>query len=226
LGDQYVAIRPTRNDLEPFKNGDVAEAQRPFNIQEFLGSSGELIGRLEGTASNLNVVIADVQHLLLNPKMLTNVAVTVGNLRVLSEHALTTVDGINTLVHSNNPAIAQAVSNVVFFSEQINVLAGGLTNLVATNAPVINAAVKNVESSAAVMKDLMADVQAGKGLAGTVLKNDQLATNMSQIANNLSITSSNLNRLGLWGILWKHKPPKANPPPAEPLAAPKDPFAR
>jgi hypothetical protein len=28
------------------------------------------------------------------------------------------------------------------------------------------------------------------------------------IAGNLSVTTSNLNRLGLWGILWSHKPPK------------------
>jgi hypothetical protein len=41
-----------------------------------------------------------------------------------------------------------------------------------------------------------------------LLSNEQVATNVSQIAQNLSITTSNLNRLGLWGILWQHKPAK------------------
>ena len=70
---------------------------------------------------------------------------------------------------------------------------------------------------------MLEELQAGKGLAGALLKDEQLADSVSQIANNLSITSSNLNRLGLWGILWQRKPPKANAPsePARPLAAPK-----
>jgi hypothetical protein len=36
-----------------------------------------------------------------------------------------------------------------------------------------------------------------------------------------------LNRLGLWGILWQHKPPRTNAPASEaarPLSAPKNPF--
>ncbi len=63
----------------------------------------------------------------------------------------------------------------------------------------------------------MEDVQAGKGLAGSLVKNEQLAADVAQIAYNLSITTSNLNRLGLWGILWKKKvppPPKVQPQPA------------
>jgi hypothetical protein len=43
-----------------------------------------------------------------------------------------------------------------------------------------------------------------------VLQNEELATNVQLIAANLAITSSNLNRQGLWGILWSHKPPATN----------------
>ena len=69
-------------------------------------------------------------------------------------------------------------------------------------------------------------MQAGKGLAGKLLENEEIAANVSQIVSNLSITTSNLNRLGLWGILWQHKPPRTNAPapPREPLTAPKNPF--
>jgi len=56
----------------------------------------------------------------------------------------------------------------------------------------------------------MDDLQAGKGLAGTLLQNDQLATNCLVIADNLAVATSNLNRLGLWGILWSHKTPATN----------------
>jgi hypothetical protein len=64
-------------------------------------------------------------------------------------------------------------------------------------------------------------VQGGKGLAGDLLSNEEIATNVSQIAQNLSITTSNLNRLGLWGILWQHKASQPKEAPAHSLKTPK-----
>jgi hypothetical protein len=61
---------------------------------------------------------------------------------------------------------------------------------------------------------MLNDVQSGKGLAGTMLQNEQLATNVQAVANNLAIASSNLNRLGLWGLLWHHEPLRTNAPTA------------
>jgi hypothetical protein len=47
---------------------------------------------------------------------------------------------------------------------------------------------------------------------------------VSRIVDNLSITTSNLNRLGLWGILWQYKPPRTNDHPSvsRALASPKN----
>jgi hypothetical protein len=72
-----------------------------------------------------------------------------------------------------------------------------------------------------VVKDLADDLHSGKGLAGSLIENEKLAVQFSEIAGNLSITTSNLNRLGLWGILWAHKPRATNAPPAHPLHSPK-----
>jgi hypothetical protein len=54
------------------------------------------------------------------------------------------------------------------------------------------------------LKQLMTNLQSGKGPAGMLLQNEELSANVQAIANNLSMASSNLNRLGLWGFLW-HK---------------------
>jgi len=208
LGDQYVAIIPTKNQGEVFPDQGVAEAEAPFNIQEVARSAGSFLRRIEETANRLNDAIADVRRLALNDQTLTNLSIAVGNLRTVSEHAISAVDGLNSLVTSNAPALSTSGSNLVTFSEQLTNFGGDLSQLLATNSPVLNAAVKNIESSTITLKDLLADVQAGKGLAGNLLQNPVLATNVSLIVSNLSITSSNLNRLGLWGIMWQHKPPK------------------
>jgi phospholipid/cholesterol/gamma-HCH transport system substrate-binding protein len=223
LGDQYVAIMLTNSAGGCFTDGQSAKTEAPFNLQEAARSANSFIQRIDKTAQALNEAIADVRQHVLNEQTLTNLSVTVSRLRSLSERTLTTVDNINAVVDTNGPAIALAVSNVVLFTrqanefaEQANQFADSLTALVATNSPRISAVVTNIQS-------LVEDLQAGKGLAGELLKNQEMASNVARITLNLSITTSNLNRLGLWGILWKQKLPRTNAPPAA-LTSPKNSF--
>jgi phospholipid/cholesterol/gamma-HCH transport system substrate-binding protein len=221
LGDQYVAILPTKNQGDIFHDNDTAEAEAPFNLQEVARSAGGFLQRVDETAKKLNDAINDVRRLVLNEETLTNLAIAVGNIRTVSEKALTTVDSINSVVSTNSPAISTSASNLVFFSKQLTQFGDAFSSVLATNTDEITMAVKNIESSTEVLKNLLSDVQTGKGLAGSLIKNEQLANDVTQIAENLSVTSSNLNRLGLWGILWQRKPPRTNPPPDRVLAAPK-----
>jgi len=208
LGDQYVSIIPGENTGKLLVNGDEVESPEPFNMQEVARSAAGFIHRIDETAKKLNVAIERVDRLVLNEQTLTNLSVTAGNFRIASERALTTVESFNTLLESNRADIDASVSNVFHFSEQINLVAGDFQTILATNSANISAAVNNIESSTVVLKNLMDDLQAGKGLAGSVLKDEELRNHVSMLASNLMVTSSNLNRLGLWGILWKPKPAK------------------
>jgi len=222
LGDQYIAITPTQNAGEIFQNGDDAQTETPFNLLAAVQKVNGFIERMDETATNLNSAIADVRRLVLNEATLSNLSAAVGNFRLVSEHGLTTVDNVNALVATNSSAVSQSVSNLVLFSEELNHLAGNLDLVLETNSSEIARAVKNIDSSFDVIKNVVDDLQAGKGPAGSLLKNAQLSNDLSQITFNLSVTTSNLNRLGLWGILWKHKPPRSNEPaPARPLLPPK-----
>lgn len=222
LGDQFVAIEPTNNEGETFRDQDHAEAQAPFNLQEFTRSATGFITRIDETVKKLDDALANVTRLVLNPETLTNLAMTVGNLRGFSERALVVVDQINGLLATNSPAISLSASNLVTFSQQLTQFADGLNGVLATNRDSIYGAISNIKTSSDTLKNLLGDVQAGKGLAGDLLENEQIATNVSQIAQNLSITTSNLNRLGLWGILWQHKPLKTKEPPTHTLKTPKE----
>ncbi|HYG33990.1 MAG TPA: MlaD family protein [Clostridia bacterium] len=225
LGDTYVAIVPTKNELPVFVDNDEehAKAQEPFNFLEFTRNASGFIERLDETAKKLNEALEDVRQVALNPQTLTNLAVTVGNLREFSERALATVDNVQGLVASNGPALTLSSSNLVAFSYQLNEFADGLNGVLATNTPEINAVIKNVGSSSETLNSLLQDVKSGKGLAGELIRNEQVANDVARIAQNLSVTSSNLNRLGLWGIMWQRKPARqsAGPPP-EPIRSPKD----
>jgi phospholipid/cholesterol/gamma-HCH transport system substrate-binding protein len=212
LGDQYVSVIPTANQKPPLQDGADVDCQEPFNLQEVARSASGFLQRIDETAKKLDASVSDLQRVVLNEQTLTNFSIAVNNLRTITEQAMGTIGDINALIATNGPQASLAFSNIVVFSEELTNLANSAGGILATNGADISAAVKNVESSTEVLKKIMDDLQSGKGLAGTVLQNGQLATNVQAIADNLSITSSNLNRLGLWGILWAHKPPATNAP--------------
>jgi phospholipid/cholesterol/gamma-HCH transport system substrate-binding protein len=227
LGDQYVAILPTENEGPTFEPGQEAKAQAPLDMQEVARTAAGLIVHIDAAATNINAVLRDARRTVLSGEALTNLTASFEQFHDISERSLTVADNLNALVETNRQAIALTLSNLQFFSQQINQSAGEFHLLLTTNAPEVSAAVKNIESSSATLKDLLEGVQQGKGLAGKLLENGEIASNVSQIAYNLSITTSNLNRRGLWGILWAHKPPRTNEPPSvsHPLTSPKNPFA-
>jgi phospholipid/cholesterol/gamma-HCH transport system substrate-binding protein len=213
LGDQYIAIVPTENKGRVLRDQDTATAEAPFNLQEVARSAGGLLQRIDETAKRLNDAIVDIRRLVLNEQTLTNLSAAVINVRTLSERARLAVDNVNSLILSNGPALSQSGSNLVLFTEQINQFAGSLREVVTTNSPEIKTAVNNIETATVDLRGLLGDLRAGKGAVGNLLTNEQMAADMAQITSNLSITTSNLNRLGLWGILWQHKPPRTNAPP-------------
>jgi phospholipid/cholesterol/gamma-HCH transport system substrate-binding protein len=221
LGDQYVSVVPTKNADGVFENGGVAEAEAPFNLQEMARSAMGFIARVNETVTNLDAALSDVRRMLLSPETLTNLSVAAANLRQMSDRAVVTLDDINSFVATNSPVLTASSTNLMAFAERMKEFGGTLNDVVATNRPAIDAAVKNIESSTEVLNSLVRDVQDGKGFAGELLKNERLSADLSLIAKNLSITTSNLNRLGLWGILWQHKPPRTNAPGPRVIESPK-----
>jgi phospholipid/cholesterol/gamma-HCH transport system substrate-binding protein len=209
LGDQYVSVIPTTNSPPLLKDGDEADCQEPFNLQEVARSTSGFIKRIEDTARKLDDSVTDLRRVVLNEQALTNFSIAVNNMRTFSEQALGAVSDINTLVATNGAQVQYAVSNLVFFSQELIGLAGSAQAVLATNGTDITIAVKNIESSTEVLKSLMNDIQSGKGLAGTVFQNEQLSTNVQAIADNFAVASSNLNRLGLFHFLWHKEPPPA-----------------
>lgn len=212
LGDQFVSIIPTTNSPPKLADGADVPCQEPFNLQEVARSAAGFIQRIDETAKKLDASVVDLRAKVLNAETLDNFTTSITNMKLFTEQALGTVQDIKNLVNTNGAQVSLAVSNAVFFSSQLIQLADSAQGVLATNSVNINQATKDIADTTATFKQLAADLQAGKGLAGTILQSPELATNMQTLAANLAITSSNLNRRGLWGILWSHKPAPTNNP--------------
>ena len=155
-----------------------------------------------------------------NPKLVAENARSEKPLSISS----TAISNLNSLVTANAQPVTSAVSNLNVFSSQLSPVALRANDLLSNNAAAITVAIRNLETASGQLTNLLHELQTGRGPAGRVLHDEEMAENISAVARNLAITSSNLNRLGLWGILWKRKEPRTNEPAPAVLRAPHDPF--
>lgn len=217
LGDQFVSVTPLANQLPYLTNDEDVPCLPPFNLLKVARSASGFIQRIDGTAQKLDAAVSDLQQQVLNAQTLSSFGTALTNMRSFSEEARDAVRDIHGLVDDNRGQIGVAASNLVAFSSELTQLGASAQELLTTNGDRIDVATRNLADISETLKQVSSNLQAGNGLAGTLLNNQQVATNFQTIAANLAVTSSNLNRLGLWGILWSHKPvPPSMNRPAQP----------
>jgi phospholipid/cholesterol/gamma-HCH transport system substrate-binding protein len=208
LGDQYIGVFQGKA-TNLLKDGDVVTCEEPFDLGEVARSTGGLIKRVDSMVGQLSNAVARVDTTLLAGETLTNLAKTVANFHGVSERTLGALTKLEALIETNSPGFGASISNVQTFSVELNTLARELRDTLATNRAQLTASIGNIEKATTKLDATMTDLNAGKGLAGTLLKNDQMAADVTIIVSNITVLSSNINNKGLWGVIRKPKvPPK------------------
>jgi phospholipid/cholesterol/gamma-HCH transport system substrate-binding protein len=205
LGDNFVAIVPTDNKGPAWTDGAEVECEPPFDLQQVARSASGFISRVDETVAKIETSVTKLQKTVLNDETMTNLSETVANLRAASDEAAGAVGSIQGLVATNSEQINLAVSNLVAFSQGLSQMADNANNIISTNGVGIAGAVSNLQAASETLKQITDDIHAGRGPAGAILEDPQLAANLQTTVNNLTVASSNLNQLGLWHFLWHHE---------------------
>ena len=208
LGDKYIGVIPGANELPPLNNGDTRACEESFDLVRTARSATDLMDELKTVASQITNIVNRIDSKLLDEQTLTNLAAGLSNLREISAEASATIAGVNQLILTNTPPINAAIENVVTFSDQLKNAGGDLQNLINTNSIVIDESLANIKKTTESLHNLVAAAEQGKGLAGKLFSDEELASNFSMLSSNLVEVSTKLNRSGLWGILWKNKEKK------------------
>ena len=228
LGDQYVAIYPQANAKPELEPGAEVRCEDPLNIQEIVRAATGLIQRVDQTVKTLQTAADRLDRTVLSENSLSNVSLTLDNFQLVSARALGIVEDVNRLVDTNGPPIFTTMSNLVSFSEDLNQLAGELKDAVITNKIELTKAIKNLDNTTHTLDRLVADVEGGKGLAGSLLKDERLKRNIAEVAENFAQVSANLatltSNLNKYGLLYKPKPPKTTNTTVMPFYPGKNPF--
>jgi hypothetical protein len=147
LGDQYVAILPTKNEGPKFKSGDKAEAEAPLDLQEVARSAAASSSTSIQPPQISTTPWARLRRTILSARALTNLSTD-----VRQPPSFPNGPWRSWITWTRSWRATPGPSDCVgkqplFFSEQINRSASALRELLATNSPEIGAAVKNIESS-------------------------------------------------------------------------------
>jgi phospholipid/cholesterol/gamma-HCH transport system substrate-binding protein len=205
LGDNFVAILPTDNKMAPLVNNADVDCEPPFDLLAVARSATGFIQRVDDTVRKIEDSVNQLQKTVLNQQTMTNLSVTIANLRAASDQAVVAVSDIDSLVATNRSQVNFAISNVVYFSQGLSQLSDNANSILVTNGIGLSQSVSNIEVTTETLRQISDDVKSGKGMAGTILENQEAATNLQATINNLAIATSNLNQLGLWGFLWHHQ---------------------
>ena len=210
LGDKYIGVIPGENKLPPLQNGDTVACQESFDLVRAARSATDLMDELKTVASQITNIVNRIDSKLLDEQTLTNLADGLSNLREISEEASATITAVNQLILTNTPPINAAIENVVSFSGQLKDAGTDLRSLISTNRVVIDESFANIKETTESLRNLVAAAEQGKGLAGKLFSDEELARNFSTLSSNLVDVSAKLNRGGLWGILWADKNKNTN----------------
>lgn len=207
LGDQYIAIVPTKNEGKKLEDGALVKSAEPFNLQEAARSAVVLMNKLDAAATKIDSAIARVDNILLSENSLIDITNTFRNFRQTSERADRALKAVEELVVENRPAIGSTLSNLNAFSlklssvsDQMGSLATNIDSVINTNKVTLYETLLSLRDASSGLKGITADLQAGKGTVGALLKDDALKATMTDAFGNFGVLSSNL---ATHGLLWK-----------------------
>ena len=210
LGDQYIAVNQNPDVKAPIlKDNDTGSCEASFDFGEAAKTATGMLDRMNGMLSKVSNVVDRIDTTLLTTNTFVALQKTIENLHEVSDRALGAVSKIDQLLDTNGPAITGSVSNSQAFTAQLNLLAGDLRQTLATNRYLLTASLSNIQKSTVKLDLAMTQLTEGKGPAATMLRDEDLAQNLSLIVSNLQVLSSNMNNKGLWSVLKQPKTPSA-----------------
>ena len=205
LGDKYIGVIPGANKLPPLEDGETVACEDSFDLVRTARAATDLMDELKTVASQITNIVNRIDSKLLDEQTLTNVAAGLSKLHEISVEASAANATVNQLILTNTPPINAAIENVVTFSGQLKDAGTDLRGLISTNRVVIDESFANIKETTESLRNLVAAAEQGKGLAGKLFSDEELARNFSMLSSNLVDVSAKLNRGGLWGILWADK---------------------
>jgi ABC-type transporter Mla subunit MlaD len=167
----------------------------------------------------INQAVTNVNNTILDATALTNFVATMTNLGSVTENLSIMATQAHDMMDSNFPSVHVAMTNLAALAEKLDVMAGEIDRVITTNSGNVTEAVSNLNAASDSLRQLTGGLQAGQGLAGSLLKDEKVRTDFAALLAHLNDMAQEytrfgqaLNENGIWKTLWKPKPSPTNAP--------------
>ena len=184
---------------------------------------------LQASITNFNTSMANFSEFTdqLREAMDTNapaIHTSVTNFAAFTRRLHASAGELEVLIATNAPTVQSALSNIETFSVKLDKTTADLQSTLANNRTNITAVVENLATATESIKGItqsanriLMEIESGQGLAGGLLKNEEMRLQFQAVLTNLNGTAihfSNLaSNLNARGIFYKPKPERlVNPP--------------
>ena len=184
---------------------------------------------LQASITNFNTSMANFSQFTeqLREAMATNapaIHTSVTNFAAFTRRLHASAGELEVLIATNAPTVQSALSNIETFSVKLDKTTADLQSTLANNRTNITAVVENLATATESIKGItqsanriLMEIESGEGLAGGLLKNEDMRIQFQAVLTNLNGTAihfSNLaSNLNARGIFYKPKPERlVNPP--------------
>ncbi len=224
LGDQYIEVTPVQEAGPPgqpevfLTNGTTVAGEAPFNMQEAVRSISGLVDQGQKTMKDMDRAINSVNNSLLDATTLSNFVSIMTNFESVTEDAASMAKQVRGMLDTNVPTVRTAISNFAALGQKLDEMADKLDLTISTNTGDVRDAVKSIKAASASLQQLADGLQAGHGLAGSLMKDETMKenfqgmiTNISSMTEQIGAFAHRLNESSLWHVLF-HKPAPTNAP--------------
>jgi phospholipid/cholesterol/gamma-HCH transport system substrate-binding protein len=185
IGGKQLAIIPDANSILAV-DGDFLKSSSKLGLTDNIASQLEpLKDKIELLLDNANVMLVNVNEVL-DAKSKENLRASLANLNEVMIEFKGASKSVNTMLADNKSKFGNTMTNFEKTSVNFSKMSDSLAKLE------LGKTVKNLEKTMATVDKLMADMQAGKGTMGKLLKDDKMYTNFTKASKELELLLQDL----------------------------------
>jgi hypothetical protein len=189
----------------------------PFNLLAAGRSVDGLLNQALQAFKDVDQAITNVNRTVLASDTLTKFGAAMSNFEAVTASATGSATEVRAILDSDAPPLHAAITNFVNFSGRLNTVTAQLGDVISNNSGDLSIAVKNFRDVSASLKQLSDGLEAGQGVAGALLKDEQmkgelgaLLTNANALTEQFSLFGLHLNQRGIFRMMLKPKAEETN----------------
>jgi phospholipid/cholesterol/gamma-HCH transport system substrate-binding protein len=185
IGGKQIAIIPTKDGVDAVEGDQLISASKLGLTDELAKQIEPLKDKITKLLDNANVMLENVNQVL-DAKSKENLRSSLANLSETVAQFKVASTQVNSMLAENKSKISGTMTNVEKASANFSKVSDSLAK---AN---IGQTVKNLEKTLSNVDKMMADMQAGKGTMGKLMKDDALYTNFNKTSKELELLLQDL----------------------------------